>query len=79
MSNPNSFLSLFRPMTATDLISRQRRKAEKSYIEHLAAAETHQMLANAYKQRLARLTHTEREIKTGTPVELIDPRHALGG
>ena len=68
---------LFRPATTVEIIHNQRLRAERAYFSHIAAAETHQALASAYKLRLERLNHMHREVKSGVAVELIDPERVF--
>lgn len=70
---------LFRRPSASALIKAQRMRAEQAYFEHTAAAETHAMMARAYKARLSRLTQVENEMQTGAPVELVDPISVFNG
>lgn len=68
-----SISDFWRPKTTAEVLLDQRLRAERAYLSHLAAAETHQMLADAYKARLKRLSYMENEVKSGVAVELVDP------
>lgn len=48
--------SLFRKITAAEMLQQQQEDAHKAYLEHLVQAENHQTLAEMYKARMERVS-----------------------